>query len=80
MNIKGTAALKKRFPFLLGTTSYIIPADLLSNVNFLGDKVADVELILFESDEITNLPDASTVKMLKETADRIKIVKKDGLS
>jgi sugar phosphate isomerase/epimerase len=54
----------------LGTTSYIIPADLLANVNFLGDKVDDIELVLFESDEITNLPDAATVKMLKEMAER----------
>ena len=54
----------------MGTTSYIIPADLLANVNFLEDKVDDIELVLFESDEITNLPDAATVKMLKEMADR----------
>ena len=70
MNIKGTASLKKRFPFRLGTTSYIIPADLLSNVKFLADKVDDIELVLFESDEITNLPDAATVKMLKEVAEQ----------
>ena len=63
-------SLKNRFPFRLGTTSYIIPADLLSNVKFLADKVDDIELVLFESDEITNLPDAATVKMLKEMADR----------
>ena len=70
MNFKGEQSLKSRFPFRLGTTSYIIPADLLSNVLFLADKVDDIELVLFESDEITNLPDAATVKMLKETADR----------
>jgi sugar phosphate isomerase/epimerase len=70
LNIKGTLSLKKRFPFRLGTTSYIIPADLLSNVNFLADKVDDIELVLFESDEITNLPDAATVKMLKEVAEQ----------
>ncbi len=63
-------SLKNRFPFRLGTTSYIIPADLLANVNFLEDKVDDIELVLFESDEISNLPDAATVKLLKEMADR----------
>jgi adenosylcobalamin phosphodiesterase len=68
LNIKGTLSLKRRFPFRLGTTSYIIPADILSNINFLADKVDDIELVLFESDEITNLPDAATVKMLKEMA------------
>jgi sugar phosphate isomerase/epimerase len=70
LNIRGTMSLKKRFPFRLGTTSYIIPADLLSNVNFLADKVDDVELVLFESDEISNMPDAATVKILKEMAER----------
>jgi sugar phosphate isomerase/epimerase len=67
---KGCGSLKNRFPFRLGTTSYIIPGELLPNVNFLADKVDDIELVLFESDEITNLPDAATVKALKEAADR----------
>jgi sugar phosphate isomerase/epimerase len=67
---EGYGSLKNRFPFRLGTTSYIIPAELLPNVNFLADKVDDIELMLFESDEITNLPDAATVRALKEEADR----------
>ncbi|MDD5475264.1 MAG: cobamide remodeling phosphodiesterase CbiR [Syntrophales bacterium] len=62
--------LKNRFPFRLGTTSYVIPADLQSNVTFLADKVDDIELVLFESDEISNLPDASTLLALRDTADR----------
>ena len=70
MNFKGNLSLKNRFPFRLGTTSYIIPADLLTNVLFLADKVDDIELVLFESEEIINLPNAATVKALKEMADR----------
>lgn len=70
MNFKGDLSLKNRFPFRLGTTSYIIPAELLPNVIYLADKVDDIELVLFESDEISNLPDAATVKILKETAER----------
>jgi sugar phosphate isomerase/epimerase len=70
LHFKGDASLKSRFPFRLGTTSYIIPAELLPNVIYLADKVDDIELVLFESDEISNLPDAATVKMLKETAER----------
>jgi len=70
LNFKGTLSLKNRFPFRLGTTSYIIPADLIPNVRFLADKVDDIELVLYESDEMTNLPDATTVKKLKEMADR----------
>jgi len=68
LNFKGELSLKNRFPFRLGTTSYIIPADLLPNVAFLADKVDDIELVLFESDEISNLPDAATIEKLKEIA------------
>jgi hypothetical protein len=70
LNFKGERSLKNRFPFRLGTTSYIIPAELLPNVIYLADKVDDIELVLFESDEISNLPDAATVKILKETAEQ----------
>jgi len=70
LNFNGSQSLKNRFPFRLGTTSYVIPADLRTNVAFLADKVDDIELVLFESDEITNLPDAATIKALQETAER----------
>lgn len=69
MNFKGASSLKNQFPFRLGTTSYIIPADILANVRFLADRVDDIELVLFESDEVSNLPDAATVRKLRETAD-----------
>jgi hypothetical protein len=67
---KRYSSLKNRFPFRLGTTSYIIPEEILPNVLFLADKVDDIELVLFESDEFSNLPDETTVKRLKEIADR----------
>ena len=45
--------------FRTGTTSYIIPADILPNVVYLAPQVDDVELVLFETDEYgSNLPDA----------------------
>jgi sugar phosphate isomerase/epimerase len=56
--------LKGQFPFRLGTTSYIIPDDLVPNVTFLADKIDDVELVLFESDEISNLPDQDVIETL----------------
>jgi sugar phosphate isomerase/epimerase len=68
MNLEEDLPMKNRFPFRLGTTSYIISADILANVVFLADKVDDIELVLFESDEIANLPDAATVTRLKELA------------
>jgi sugar phosphate isomerase/epimerase len=70
LNFKGNKSLKNRFPFRLGTTSYVIPADLKANCAFLADKVDDIELVLFESHEISNLPDADTVKTMREIADR----------
>jgi sugar phosphate isomerase/epimerase len=48
----------------LGTTSYILPDDLVPNVTFLADRVDDVELVLFESDEVSNLPDADVIESL----------------
>jgi sugar phosphate isomerase/epimerase len=55
----------ERYPFRLGTTSYILPADILPNVAFLADRVDDIELLLFESDEYSNLPDRKTIAELR---------------
>ena len=53
----------------IGTTSYIIPADLIANVAFLGRTVGDIQLVLFESDSHgSNLPDAATRARLRELA------------
>ncbi len=60
---------KKRFPFRLGTTSYIRPADLLPNVEYLAPLVEDVELVLFEVDDgPSNLPDTSVQTELARLA------------
>lgn len=67
-HMKPLVSLKGRFPFRLGTTSYIIPADILPNVRFLADQVDDIELILFEADEVSNLPDKQTIIELNRIA------------
>jgi len=59
-----TSGRKGRFPFRLGTTSYIVPADILPNVELLAPLVDDVELVLFESEEQSNLPDPGTIGRL----------------
>jgi sugar phosphate isomerase/epimerase len=64
MGIREAGAVRARFPFRLGTTSYIIPDDILPNVRYLVGKVDDIQLILFESDEISNLPPRHVVKEL----------------
>lgn len=56
-------------PCRLGTTSYIIPADILPNLKFLANRVDDVELVLFESDEYSNLPSPADVARMGKIAD-----------
>jgi sugar phosphate isomerase/epimerase len=59
----------KTIPFRLGTTSYIIPADILPNAHYLAEKVRDIELILFEVDNgPNNLPSAEVIAELKQIA------------
>ena len=53
--------------FRVGTTSYIIPADILPNVQYLAPRVDDVQLVLFETDEYgSNLPDAALCDQLAQ--------------
>lgn len=61
--------LKGRMPYRLGTTSFIIPADVLPNVEYLAPLVDDVEILFFESDEMSPLPDLATIQRLKDIAD-----------
>ncbi|MFP4164115.1 MAG: cobamide remodeling phosphodiesterase CbiR [Chitinispirillaceae bacterium] len=58
----------KTFPFLLGTTSYIIPDDIIPNARFLAPLVDDIELVLFESPDISNIPSEDDVCTLAEIA------------
>ena len=57
------------YPFRLGTTSYIIPADILPNARYLAGKVRDIELILFEVDDgPNNLPSSEVIDELLQIA------------
>lgn len=59
----------QNFPFRLGTTSYIIPADILPNAHYLAGKVRDIELILFEVDDgPNNLPSVEVIDELLQIA------------
>lgn len=55
-------------PFRLGTTSYIIPDDILPNARYLAGKVRDIQLVLFELDDQGNLPDRQVIGELIEIA------------
>jgi sugar phosphate isomerase/epimerase len=55
--------------FRLGTTSYIIPDDILPNARYLAGKVRDIELILFEVDDgPNNLPSPQVIDALSQMA------------
>jgi sugar phosphate isomerase/epimerase len=57
--------------FRIGTTSYIIPDEILPNVDYLAGRVSDIQLVLFETDEHgSNLPDAALRRALRERAAR----------
>jgi sugar phosphate isomerase/epimerase len=59
----------KNYPFRLGTTSYIVPDDILPNARYLAGKVRDIELILFEVDDgPNNLPSTQVIGELREIA------------
>ncbi len=56
-------------PFRLGTTSYIIPADIIPNLRYLAGKIQDVELVLFEVDDgPNNLPTPAQVDEMNRMA------------
>lgn len=60
--------VKNKFPFRVGTSSYIIPDDIIPNIKYLSHKVDDIEILLFESDEISNLPSSNTIKEMNNLA------------
>lgn len=63
-------SLKGKLPCRVGTSSYVIPSGILPNVEALASRVDDVELVLFESDDVSNLPSANMVEHLAMVARR----------
>jgi sugar phosphate isomerase/epimerase len=64
-------ATNEVFMFRVGTTSYILPDDILPNVEYLASRVDDVQLVLFETDEHgSNLPDAALREKLRTLAEQ----------
>lgn len=54
-----------RLPFRVGTTSYIVPDDLLPNAEFLAPQVQDMQLVLFDVPAgPSNLPSPAVVAAL----------------
>lgn len=62
----GIPSHRKRFPFVLGTTSFIYPDDWIGNVRKLAPIVDEIEILAFESDPKTGLPDRTTIEVLRQ--------------
>ena len=61
------------YPFKLATTSFIYPADYVSNVKMLGDYFDEIELLLFESNDFDTLFCAAVITELERLATELKI-------
>ncbi len=59
-------ALPTGFPWRIGTTSYVYPADVLPNVERLAGHTQDIELILFQSPDAANLPSPEIIARLDQ--------------
>ncbi len=56
--------------FRLGLTSYVHPADLITNVRHLAPYTDDIEIVFFESHEFSNLPTPTEVEELRQLAEQ----------
>lgn len=59
---------KGSLPFRLGCTSYVYPDAIVPNVRKMAPLVDDIELVLFESSDCSNLPDTAIIKQLAHLA------------
>jgi sugar phosphate isomerase/epimerase len=60
--------IKGKLPFRIGATSYVLAADMLTNVRHLAGRVDDIELLVFESDTMAELPDPEMLRELDRIA------------
>ena len=64
IRLDGMKHSKGKYPFRIGCTSYVKPDDIIPNVEYMGQYVDDIELVLFESPDVSNLPSAADVERL----------------
>ncbi len=60
--------LKRRYPWRLGATSFVLPAGVEENVRFLADKVDDIQLLFFESPSKSPMPQRLDMELLRSVA------------
>ena len=61
--------IRAKRSFRLGVTSYVYPADILTNVKALAPVADDIELVFFESREFGNFPTPAAVEEWRTIAD-----------
>ncbi len=64
---------KNRFPFRIGTTSFIYPDNYVQNVKMLGPFLDEIELLFFESHYENSLPSTREIQELKNLADGLNL-------
>ena len=60
--------VKGRLPWRIGATSFVIPAGIAENVQYLADRVDDIQLLFFESSCRARLPQKIDVPLLAALA------------
>ncbi|MDI9556071.1 MAG: cobamide remodeling phosphodiesterase CbiR [Pseudomonadota bacterium] len=68
MNPVPLPVVKSRFPFRLGTTSFILPDDYLPNVHYLAPVVDDIELLFTDASDGA-LPSPEVMQEIRRIAD-----------
>ena len=61
--------VKNHYPWRLGATSCVLPADIMTNVRVLALLMDDVQLLFFESAAKSRLPQPLDVQVLRDLAD-----------
>ncbi len=57
---------KTKYSFRLGCTSYVYPDEIVPNVKKMAPIVDDIEIVLFQSEEHSNMPDTKTIAELAQ--------------
>ena len=60
---------KRKFPFRLGTTSYIYPDGYVANIRLLGPYLDEIEVLLFESKTPDCFPSRADIKEMSRMAE-----------
>lgn len=61
-------AITGTHPFRIGVTSYVYPADFLTNIRRLSGQVQAVQLLLYESDQGSNMPSPADILAMRDAA------------